>query len=118
MQGAVRGTRAGSRYTHRVAISNHRLVAADDDAIAFRWKDYRLSGPDHWKTIPLHAHEFVRRFLLHVLPKASTASATTGSFAESIATRCAAAEVLLGHAAPIRCLRVCVKYKQTSAKTD
>ena len=58
-----------SRYTHRVAISNRRLVAADDDAIAFRWKDYRVDGPDRWKTMRLQPHEFIRRFLLHVLPK-------------------------------------------------
>jgi hypothetical protein len=41
-----------SRYTHRVAISNRRLVAADDEAIAFRWKDYRVNGPGRWKTMP------------------------------------------------------------------
>lgn len=58
-----------SRYTHRVAISNRRIVAADDDAIAFRWKDYRIEGPDRWKTMRLHPHEFIRRFLTHVLPK-------------------------------------------------
>jgi Putative transposase/Transposase zinc-binding domain len=58
-----------SRYTHRVAISNQRLVAADDGGVAFRWKDYRLDGPDRWKTMTLHPHEFIRRFLIHVLPK-------------------------------------------------
>jgi hypothetical protein len=58
-----------SRYTQRVAISNRRLGAATDDAIAFRWKDYRVDGPDRWKTMRLHPHEFIRRFLLHVLPK-------------------------------------------------
>ena len=58
-----------SRYTHRVAISNRRLVAADDGGISFRWKDYRVEGPDRWKTMTLHPHEFIRRFLLHVLPK-------------------------------------------------
>jgi hypothetical protein len=58
-----------ARYTHRVAISNQRLVAADDDGVAFRWKDYRLDGPDRWKTMTLHPHEFIRRFLIHVLPK-------------------------------------------------
>jgi len=68
-----------SRYTHRVAISNRRLVAADDGAIAFRWKDYRVSGPDRWKTMRLHPHEFIRRFLITCCPRASTASATTGS---------------------------------------
>jgi Putative transposase/Transposase zinc-binding domain len=58
-----------SRYTHRVAISNRRLVAADDGGIAFRWKDYRVDGPGRWKTMRLHPYEFIRRFLLHVLPK-------------------------------------------------
>jgi hypothetical protein len=58
-----------SRYTHRVAISNRRLVAADNGGVAFRWKDYRLDGPDRWQTMTLRPHEFIRRFLLHVLPK-------------------------------------------------
>ena len=58
-----------SRYTHRVAISNRRLVAADDAGVAFRWKDYRIDGPGRWKTMRLHPHEFIRRFLMHVLPK-------------------------------------------------
>src|SRR5215469_18707501 len=58
-----------SRYTHRVAISNRRLVAADDDGIAFRWKDYRTNGQSRWKTMRLQPHEFIRRFLVHVLPK-------------------------------------------------
>src|SRR5260221_622309 len=68
-----------SRYTHRVAISNRRLVAADDGAIAFRWKDYRVNGPDRWKTMRLHPHEFIRRFLIQCCPRASTAFAATGS---------------------------------------
>src|SRR5215471_519771 len=58
-----------SRYTHRVAISNRRLVAADANAITFRWKDYRIDRPDRWKTMTLCPHEFIRRFLMHVLPK-------------------------------------------------
>jgi len=58
-----------SRYTHRVAISNRRLVAAGNTSIAFRWKDYRISGPGRWKTMRPHPHEFIRRFLMHVLPK-------------------------------------------------
>jgi len=58
-----------ARYTHRVAISNRRLVAADEGGVAFRWKDYRLDAPDRWKTMTLHPHEFIRRFLMHVLPK-------------------------------------------------
>src|SRR5215831_10140763 len=47
-----------SRYTHRVAISNRRLVAADANAVAFRWKDYRIDGPGRWKTMTLAPHEF------------------------------------------------------------
>jgi hypothetical protein len=59
-----------SRYTYRVAISNRRLIAADDAGIAFRWKDYRVQGAGRWKTMRgLDPHEFIRRFLLHVLPK-------------------------------------------------
>lgn len=58
-----------SRYTHRVAISNRRLVAADDGGIAFRWKDYREDGRARWKTMTVTPFEFIRRFLTHVLPK-------------------------------------------------
>jgi hypothetical protein len=58
-----------ARYTHRIAISNRRLVSADDGGIAFRWKDYRAEGPDRWKTMTLAPAEFIRRFLIHVLPK-------------------------------------------------
>ena len=59
-----------SRYTHRVAISNRRLIADDDAAgVAFRWKDYRIEGPGRWKTMRLHPHEFIRRFLMHLLPR-------------------------------------------------
>jgi hypothetical protein len=58
-----------SRYTHRVAISNRRLVSADERGVAFRWKDYRLNGTARYKTMTLPTHEFIRRFLSHVLPK-------------------------------------------------
>jgi len=58
-----------SRYTHRIAISNRRLIAADERGIAFRYKDYRIDGPDRWKTMTLSSHEFIRRFLMHALPK-------------------------------------------------
>jgi len=54
------------RYTHRVAISNNRLVAIDDGHVTFRYKDYRANGAE--KTLTLAADEFIRRFLLHVLP--------------------------------------------------
>src|SRR5207342_2963991 len=66
-----------SRYTHRVAISNRRLVAADDGGVSFRWKDYRIEGPGRWKTMTLAPLEFIRRFLMHYR-RASIASATTG----------------------------------------
>jgi hypothetical protein len=56
-----------ARYTHRVAISNHRLVAVTDDAVSFRWKDYRHGS--QIRTLTLDVDEFLRRFLLHVLPK-------------------------------------------------
>ena len=58
-----------SRYTHRVAISNRRLISADDNGITFKWKDYRIEGPGRYKTMTLPTHEFIRRFLIHVLPK-------------------------------------------------
>ena len=57
-----------SRYTHRVAISNQRLVALDERGVTFRWKDYRAKGGPPIKTMTLAAGEFMRRFLLHVLP--------------------------------------------------
>ena len=57
-----------SRYTHRVAISNSRLIALDERGVTFRWKDYRAQGPTRYKTMTLSAEEFMRRFLLHVLP--------------------------------------------------
>jgi len=57
-----------SRYTHRVAISNHRLVSADADTVAFRWKDYRIKRGDRMKVMRLTTDEFIRRFLIHVLP--------------------------------------------------
>lgn len=57
-----------SRYTHRVAISNHRLISADAETVAFRWKDYRIKTGDRQKVMRLATDEFVRRFLMHVLP--------------------------------------------------
>jgi hypothetical protein len=58
-----------ARYTHRVAIANSRLIAAHDDGVTFKWKDYRFEGRDRHKTMTLAPDEFIRRFLLHVLPK-------------------------------------------------
>src|SRR5262249_9213603 len=57
-----------SRYTHRVAISNSRLIALDKNGVTFKWKDYRTKGRDKAKVMTLPTDEFIRRFLLHVLP--------------------------------------------------
>jgi hypothetical protein len=57
-----------SRYTHRVAISNSRLLALDERGVTFRWKDYRAKGQTRYKPMTLAPEEFMRRFLLHVLP--------------------------------------------------
>jgi hypothetical protein len=58
-----------ARYTHRVAISNKRLIEADATGVTFTFKDYRIAGPDRYKTMTLAPGEFIRRFMLHVLPK-------------------------------------------------
>src|SRR6516164_8184731 len=59
--------RYGARYTHRVAISNDRLLDIEDGRVSFSWKDYRDNNQR--KTMTLAAREFIRRFLIHVLPK-------------------------------------------------
>ncbi len=58
-----------ARYTHRVAISNSRLLALDERGVTFRYKDYRRTGQTRFRTMTLAPDEFIRRFLLHVLPK-------------------------------------------------
>jgi hypothetical protein len=58
-----------ARYTHRVARSNTRLIALDERVVTFRYKDYRRDGQARYGTLTLSADEFIRRFLLHVLPK-------------------------------------------------
>jgi hypothetical protein len=58
-----------SRYTHRVAISNRRLLAFDEAGVTFRYKDYRRNGADRQRVMTLGTDEFIRRFLLHVLPR-------------------------------------------------
>ena len=65
------------RYTHRVAISNNRLLDIEADQVSFRFKDYRDHGQQ--KTMSLPVDEFIRRFLLHVCRLGSTASAITAS---------------------------------------
>jgi len=57
-----------SRYTHRIAVSNRRLLSAGENGVTFKYKDYRIEGPGRYKTMTLATHEFIRRFLIHVLP--------------------------------------------------
>ena len=59
-----------ARYTHRVAIGNSRLVELTDEHVSFRWKDYRAKGRSKAKIMRLSPAEFMRRFLMHVLPDA------------------------------------------------
>jgi len=73
-----------SRYTHRIAISNHRLVSAEADTVAFRWKDYRIKRGDRMKVMHLPTDEFVRRFLSHVLPPGFHRIRHTGFLANGI----------------------------------
>jgi hypothetical protein len=79
-----------ARYTHRVAISNHRLVAFENDRVSFRWRDYAHGGKKRVMTVS--ADEFLRRFLLHVLPKGLVRIRHFGFFAnrrrETALTRC------------------------------
>jgi hypothetical protein len=82
-----------SRYTHRVAISNSRLIRAGADSVTFRVKDYRIDGPGRYKTMTLKAHEFIRRFLMHVLPRGQHRIRHYGLFANG------------GRAANIACIR-------------
>src|SRR6187200_784902 len=58
-----------ARYTHRVAISSSRLVSTDENGVTFKYKDYRIEGPGRYKTMTVAPAEFIRRFMLHVLPK-------------------------------------------------
>ncbi len=57
-----------SRYNHRVAIANSRLILMDEKGVTFKWKDYRTTGQDRYKTMTLTADEFIRCFLIHILP--------------------------------------------------
>jgi hypothetical protein len=77
-----------ARYTHRVAISNHRLIAMEDGKVTFRWKDYAHGGKKRKMT--LAAEEFIRRFLLHVLPKGLVRIRYYGWMANRRRRQCAA----------------------------
>jgi hypothetical protein len=90
-----------SRYTHRVAISNSRLIKADATSVTFRVKNYRLKGPARYTTMTLDPSEFIRRFLIHVLPKGFHRIRHFGLFASGAKPACiATARKLLGMPEP------------------
>jgi hypothetical protein len=90
-----------SHYTHRVAISNRRLISADANSVTFKWKDYRIEGPGRYKTMTLPTGEFIRRFLMHVLPKGLHRIRHYGLFARTNrAANIARARELLAAPAP------------------
>ena len=90
-----------ARYTHRVAISNSRLIALNETSVTFKWKDYRIDGNDRYKTMTLDAHEFIRRFLIHVLPSGFHRIRHYGLFASGVrAHNIAHARELLAAPAP------------------
>jgi len=92
-----------SRYTHRVAISNRRLISANENGVTFRYKDYRIDGPARYKTMTLAADEFIRRFLIHVLPKRFHRIRHYGLLAKANrATNIARARELLGVPSPAK----------------
>ncbi len=76
-----------SRYRHRVAISNSRLIALDEARVSFKWKDYRIKGRDRLKIMTLDAAEFIRRFLTHVLPSRFHRIRHYGLFASAVRAR-------------------------------
>jgi len=90
-----------SRYTHRVAIANSRLIRADDKTVTFKHKDYRRQGPDRYTTMTLTTPEFMRRFLIHVLPKGLHRIRHYGLFANGVrAANLKQMRALLGVATP------------------
>jgi len=90
-----------SRYTHRVAIANSRLIARDHQGVTFKWKDYRIAGRDRYKQMMLETFEFIRRFLIHVLPKGLHRIRHYGLFAKGArADNIARARELLAVAKP------------------
>ena len=77
-----------SQYTHRIAISNQRLLAYDGNTITFKWKDYRAKGKKRYSTMQLATDEFLRRFLIHVLPQGFHRIRHFGLFANHQRRRC------------------------------
>jgi hypothetical protein len=99
--GAAAVLRYLGRYTHRVAISNHRLIAFDGERITFRWKDY--THGDQWRTMTLTALEFLRRFVQHVLPRGFVRIRQFGYLANACRTAALTlARTLLARAPPSR----------------
>jgi hypothetical protein len=92
-----------SRYTHRVAISNRRLISADENGVTFKYKDYRRDGSARYKIMTLTTGEFIRRFLIHVLPKGLHRIRHYGLLAKAnCAANIARARELLGAASPAK----------------
>jgi hypothetical protein len=90
-----------SRYTHRVAVSNRRLIAVDQRSVTFKVKNYRIEGLGRYTTMTLEVGEFIRRFLIHVLPKGFHRIRHYGLFASANrAETIARARELLGLATP------------------
>lgn len=101
-----------SRYTHRVAIANSRLIAFDDNGVTFRWKDYRAKGATRHKRMTLATDEFIRRFLIHVLPAGFHRIRHYGLFANGgRASNLARARQLLGQPPP-------KDHSEVAAETD
>lgn len=92
-----------SRYTHRIAISNSRLIGFDHNSVTFKWKDYRIEGRERYKRMTLATDEFIRRFLIHVLPDGFHRIRHYGLFASAArADNVARARQLLAAPAPQR----------------
>ena len=91
-----------SRYTHRIAIASSRLVAFDGERVTFKWKDYRAKSAARYKLMTLNADEFIRRFLIHVLPDGFHRIRHYGLFANANrAANIALARQLLGAPDPV-----------------
>jgi len=98
--GAAAVLRYLGRYTHRVAISNHRLLAFDGNQVTFQWKDY--AHGDQRRTMTLSAMEFLRRFVQHILPRGFVRIRQSGFLANTCRTaRLALARTLLDRPAPV-----------------
>ena len=108
-----------ARYTHRVAIGNSRLVSDDEKGVTFKYKDYRVDGPGRYKTMTVAPGEFIRRFMLHVLPKGFHRIRHYGLLASSRAKAdtIARARKLIDLAAPAHPLRPTTK-DEAPAGTD